>query len=191
MDSQEDVFSVVDNYCNDNAEDDVGVGNLFNDGCSDCDEVETINSKADHQPKKRKLETPSSSKLYADKRARINRDNWNDELSATLIAHVELHPVIWDVNWAGFRNKNLKESAWIKVRTDGNLLHIDDSECRRKWQHLASHNNKLATAYLKAVSGESAKKKPDCVHWTAMEFARKNRASYQTHTHSNLVRIEL
>lgn len=75
----------------------------------------------------------------------------------------------------------------MKVRTDAGLSHIENAECRRKWQHLSNNNSKLANSYYSAVSGESRKKKPDWVHWTAMEFVRKNKASYKTATQSNLV----
>ncbi|XP_055534354.1 uncharacterized protein LOC129723891 [Wyeomyia smithii] len=133
-----------------------------------------------------KTQAASSSRRSVDKRAHINRDNWNDELVAALIAQVELHPIIWDVTSPNFRNKNLKDSAWEKVRTDGNLTSIADAECRRKWQHLCNNNNKLANAYYNAKSDESARRTPNWLHWPAMEFVRQNRASYRTSTESNL-----
>lgn len=41
---------------------------------------------------KLKINLKLSSKKSSDKRAHINRNNWNEELASALIAQVELHP---------------------------------------------------------------------------------------------------
>lgn len=149
---------------------------------------------------------PAKRKLK-DIRAHINRENWNKKVSAALIAQVKLYPglflpytyfvylfvychftVIWDVNSTNFRKKRFKESAWKKVRTNGNLMHIPDAECRRKWQHLSNNYYKLSRAYYDSTT---PKKKPNWEHWNAMEFINKNRPSYSMSIQSNLVCFEI
>lgn len=78
--------------CENYLDPDDGDYDLMNSGlesagdASDWDEPKTISSKA----VKRK-----SSKNY-DKRAHINRDNWNEDMSAALIAQVERHPGLFN-----------------------------------------------------------------------------------------------
>ncbi|KAL4720967.1 hypothetical protein ACJJTC_019227 [Scirpophaga incertulas] len=60
---------------------------------------------------------------------------WSEEKCLTLIELYRNNPVLWDPQDANFKNKNLKEDAWVEI---GRGMDISGEMCKNKMKILLS-----------------------------------------------------
>ncbi|XP_046851058.1 uncharacterized protein LOC124444477 [Xenia sp. Carnegie-2017] len=119
--------------------------------------------------------------------AATGKIEWTPELVEALIENVSSNKVVWDTSNANYKNKNVQESAWLKIASECGL-EGKASSIKAKWRDLKdTYRKKLKLLIPK--SGDSGGTKKATWQWMSQMSFMKKFSIVETPTSSNFLTI--